>query len=74
MTIHLDNQTIDIPCSRCGKKIKERIGRLKRDPKLTCSCGHVILVEAHQLRNVTQAVDKLNKSLGNLRAVAKKLK
>lgn len=71
MSISLDNQTIDIPCPKCGKKIKERIGRLKRDPKLVCPCGQSIQIKADELRRAT---DTINKSLSKLGAALKKLK
>lgn len=55
----LDNNTVDIPCPHCSKKLSERIGKLKTNPKLTCRfCQGVFTVDADQLRATTQKVDK----------------
>lgn len=71
MTLDLDSSTIDVPCPGCGKKSKQRIGRLKRDPTLTCAgCGASIAVDAKQLRDAIRSVEKslndLTRRLGNL--------
>ncbi|VVE29340.1 hypothetical protein PEP31012_03585 [Pandoraea eparura] len=71
MTINFDNETIEIPCSGCGKKFQETIRRIKGDPRLTCSaCGTVNAVDADQFRKVEQAIkksmDDLGKALGKL--------
>ena len=51
MELNLDSQTLDISCPGCGHKIKESIGRLKTNPKLTCpACSAVIDIDAKQLR------------------------
>ena len=61
----LDDSKIDIPCPKCGHKRSERIGKLKMNPKLTCSrCGTIIDISADQLR---KAVDEIERSLAKLR-------
>ncbi|AIP33274.1 zinc finger, LSD1 subclass domain protein [Paraburkholderia xenovorans LB400] len=71
MTINFDNQTVDVPCGNCRKKLTETIRRLKTDPNLTCSsCGAVTHVDANEFRKVEQSV---NKSLNDLRKAFGKL-
>lgn len=72
MTFSLDRETIDIACPHCSKKLKETIGRLKRDPVLTCRhCHKETRVEAGQIRSATSSLQKslyaLGKALGKLR-------
>lgn len=69
MSINFDSHRLDIPCSGCGKKFSETIGRLKQNPKITCTgCGAVTAVDADQFRKVEQsikkALDGFGKSLG----------
>jgi|DEB19_MinimDraft_2_1074335.scaffolds.fasta_scaffold12976_2 uncharacterized Zn finger protein len=55
----LDNDTIEVPCPNCGHKLKERIAKLKTNPKLTCrSCSTAFVVDAKQLKVATEKVDK----------------
>ena len=70
MKLDLDSQTMDIPCQACGKKIRESIGRLKRDPDLTCSCGAVTHINAADLR---KGAAKVEKSLADIERQMKKM-
>lgn len=68
MNLDVDDQSLDIPCGKCGKKISEKIGRLKHNPDLTCpACGTVISVNADDLRrgmnSVQEALDDLRSKL-----------
>ncbi|MEN9375983.1 MAG: hypothetical protein RL710_1140 [Pseudomonadota bacterium] len=65
----LDDQTIELACPNCSRKFKERIGKLKTNPKLTCTgCSTVISIDANQLRSEIAKVDKsladLQRTLG----------
>ena len=52
MKINLDSQSITFPCPQCGKQLKEKLGRLKRDKHITCPvCGR-IAVETDKIRNL----------------------
>lgn len=67
----LDDQVIELPCPHCGHKLKERIGKVKTNPKLTCGrCRGVIDVKADQFRAEIAKVDKaladLQRTLGRL--------
>jgi hypothetical protein len=65
MKLDLDSQSIDIPCQACGKKIPEKIGRLKNNPKLTCpKCKAVTSVDAAQLRRAIESAQKSIDDLG----------
>jgi transcription elongation factor Elf1 len=68
MKLNLDDQTLDITCPGCSKKISERIGRLKNSPQLTChSCGQKIDTDAAELRSgiatAQKSIDKLSATL-----------
>lgn len=64
MKTTLDSQVIEIPCPHCGHKLKESIGKLKTNPKLTCSkCRGVVSIDANQMR---AEVAKVEKSLAQL--------
>jgi len=55
----LDNDTVDVPCPHCGKKLKERVAKLKTSPHLTCRhCGQGFDVDAKQFKAATEKVDK----------------
>lgn len=67
----LDNQIIELACPHCAHKLKERIGKLKTNPTLTCTgCHQAIVVRADQLRNEIAKVEKsfadLQRTLGRL--------
>ncbi|UEP31270.1 MULTISPECIES: hypothetical protein [unclassified Burkholderia] len=72
MTINFDSHRVDVSCPKCNKKVSETLGRLKRDPTLTCpSCKSDIRIDASQFRETERALNKqiedLKKSLGKLR-------
>jgi DNA-directed RNA polymerase subunit RPC12/RpoP len=59
MNLNLDSESVAFACPHCGKKINEKIGRLKRDPKITCpSCHGVFDVDANQLRTAIKSAQK----------------
>ena len=69
MNLDLNDHTLEIPCSACGEKIPEKIGRLKDSPTLTCTrCGAHINVDATELK---RGIESIEKSIDDLR---KKLK
>jgi transcription elongation factor Elf1 len=47
----LNSQSIELTCPHCGHKISETIGKLKTNPKLTCTrCKVEFSGDATQLR------------------------
>lgn len=57
MKVNLDSQKMDITCPHCGHKFKELIGRLKRDPHLTCAgCRKGFDTNAADLRKVIKSI------------------
>jgi transcription elongation factor Elf1 len=67
----LDDQPIELACPHCGHKLKERIGKLKTNPKLTCgSCRGHIEIKADQMRGEIAKVEKaladLQRTLGRI--------
>ncbi len=63
MAFNLDYTTIQIPCPKCGKKLEQKIGWLKRDKHVACPiCGRQA-VDTNELRRVE---DRLRKEIGKL--------
>lgn len=63
MKINIDSHAITIPCPTCGKELKEKLGRLKRDKYIACPvCGR-IAVNTDKLRGIE---DSINKELAKL--------
>jgi len=59
MASPLDSQTLEIPCPHCGHKLRETIGKLQTNPKLTCrACQSVIAINATDLRRKIASVEK----------------
>jgi transcription elongation factor Elf1 len=64
-----DKASVEIPCTECGNKIQETLGRLKNDPNLICGiCGFGFTINAEQfresMREVNDAIDNLRKKFG----------
>lgn len=64
MTFTLDTISVEVSCPKCGKKLKEKIGRLKRNKHITCpACGR-IAVDTDQLLKVEDGIKKKLAKLG----------
>jgi uncharacterized Zn finger protein (UPF0148 family) len=64
MTLNFDSSSIEITCPKCGKELKETLGRLKRTGHIVCpTCGRQ-LVDMHKVRNVELAINKKLAQLG----------
>ena len=46
----LDDQTMDLPCPKCGYKTRKTISWIKTHENLTCSCGAVIQLKTDEFR------------------------
>ncbi len=63
MTV-LDDASIELPCPYCKHCIKERLGKLKLSPRITCpQCRRTSEVKAEQLQSET---DKLSRAFANI--------
>lgn len=60
MKINLDSTDITIPCPQCGKQLKEKLGRLKRDKHITCQKCGMMAVDTNEIRKIE---DRLGKQL-----------
>ena len=59
MASPLDSQTVEVPCPHCGHKLRETIGKLKTNPKLTCRhCSGVVDIDASDLCRKITGVEK----------------
>jgi transposase-like protein len=70
MTV-LDDASIELPCPHCRQAIKERLGKLKLNPRITCpKCRRTSEVKAEQLQSaankLTQAFANIQQSLARL--------
>ena len=60
----IDNHQLDISCD-CGHKLKERLGRLKKNPDLICSkCQRKIVIDGNEIRRLADELQKQFSSLG----------
>ena len=60
-----DDQKFPFKCPGCGHRLQERIGRLKRNPEITClGCGQRIAIDANDLRRGLERVEKELDELG----------
>ena len=54
-----DEVELTFDCPICGQKIKESIGRLKKNPDLICGgCGGSVHIEADDLKRGIEEVEK----------------
>ena len=71
MTFSLDTISVDIPCPQCGKQLKEKIGRMKRNKHITCPvCGRMA-VNTDQLRCIEDGVKKKITQIGGKKITVK---
>ena len=58
MKLYLTQHSVEIPCPKCGKELKEKIGRLYRDHYITCPVCGPVTVDTDQLRRLEDAINK----------------
>ena len=59
MPVNFDNESIEFPCGKCGRKFKQTVGWLKRNKDITCpSCGTVNVLDSKKLTAGLDAVKK----------------
>lgn len=68
MTGIVDDQTLDLPCPKCGKKTKKTVRWVKANKQFTCSCGTAITLDADQFR---AEIAKLEKAFAKLEGMFK---
>lgn len=74
MTGLLDNHQIEMACPQCGRKFKERLGRLKNNPKIRCpGCCTNISVSTSSPGGLAKGLNTVDKSLAELQRSLKKL-
>ncbi|MDP4074551.1 hypothetical protein [Acidovorax sp. A1169] len=70
MTV-LDDASIELPCPHCQQTFKERLGKLKQSPRITCPrCRRTSEVTPEALQRathkLTQAFANIQQSLARL--------
>ncbi|WP_428000272.1 hypothetical protein [Acidovorax sp.] len=70
MTV-LDDASIELPCPHCQQTVKERLGKLKQSPRITCPrCRRTSEVTPEALQRathkLTQAFANIQQSLARL--------
>jgi hypothetical protein len=45
----IDDVELIIRCGKCGKELREKIGRLRRNPEVLCKCGTAFRIDSQQL-------------------------
>lgn len=74
MTGLLDNHQIELACPQCGRKFKERLGRLQNNQNIRCpGCGTNISVSTSSPGGLTKGLHTVDKSLAELQRSLKKL-
>ena len=58
MTISLDAQQITMSCPQCGKQLKDTLGRLKRNKRVTCPACGPITVDTTQVQRIERGINK----------------
>jgi len=63
MTV-LDDASIELPCQHCQQTIRERLGKLKQSPRITCPrCRRTSEVKPEELQRATH---KLSQAFANI--------
>ncbi|MDZ7867200.1 hypothetical protein [Acidovorax sp.] len=63
MTV-LDDASIELPCPHCQQTIRERLGKLKQSPRITCPrCRRTSEVKPEELQRATH---KLSQAFANI--------
>ena len=61
-----DATELTIPCPKCGKELKGKLGRLYRDKKIPCpACGPIALT-GDGLAKIKAALDNAERKLAKL--------
>lgn len=68
MALNFDEHELDIDCPHCGNSVKEKLGRLKSDPELTCvACNKTFAIDATKFRTgISEAEKSLDSFLTNI--------
>lgn len=60
----LDDETVDIDCPKCGRKLNVKIGDLRNKRTAYCrSCKNTIAFEARELDRVLRKIDEAVQNL-----------
>jgi len=60
----LDSKVAELTCPHCSSKFSERLGKLKAHSEIACPhCRGVVAVDADQIRQTIQQIDKASADL-----------
>lgn len=71
MKLNLDSHVMTFPCPKCGKQLKEKVGRMKRNKHVSCAVCGQIAVDAEQLRRIEDGLNKQISKLGGQKITIK---
>ena len=54
-----DDQTVTIPCSKCGNQHQKTIGWIKANEEFTCPCGVLIHLDRSDLLQKLEEAERL---------------
>ncbi len=65
MSDFFDDQTLSIPCAKCGHETEEKVSRLNDSPKITCSkCGATTEVDLTKFAKAFWNAEKMGDDFG----------
>ena len=65
MSEFFDDQTLSIPCAKCGHETEEKVSRLNDSPKITCSkCGATTEVDLTKFAKAFWNAEKMVDDFG----------
>ncbi len=65
MSDFFDDQTLSIPCAKCGHETEEKVSRLNDSPKITCSkCGATTEVDLTKFAKAFWNAEKMVDDFG----------
>ena len=53
-----DGQKLEIPCGNCGRVLTETVGKLRRNPTLTCLCKTKTDINAKELDSTLKKCER----------------
>jgi hypothetical protein len=59
----LDDQKITVPCPSCEREIPLTVGKARRSPTVTCTCGQKVALDSSQFAREMGKVDAAERAM-----------